>query len=203
MKDNIESSNIDGMNGAERMVKRILDVLGALVLLILLSPIFLFIYVKQKISNPGPAIYSQERIGKGGKPFRIFKFRTMVVDAEEKGIPQLEQTDDPRLTEFGKDLRRYHLDELPQVWNVLIGDMSFVGYRPERQFFIDQIMKHNPDYKLLYVSSPGVTSLAAVENGYTDTMDKMLRRLDMDLDYLHHRSILLDAKIIVKTLFNI
>ena len=127
----------------------------------------------------------------------------MVVDAERDGVPQLEQDDDPRLTEFGKVLRKRHLDELPQIWNVLKGDMSFVGYRPERQYFIDKIMLHNPDYQLLYQSMPGVTSLATIENGYTDTMEKMLKRLDMDLDYLRNRSLGLDIKIIFKTLFNI
>lgn len=145
-------------------------------------------------------IYSQERIGKGGKPFRIYKFRTMVVDAEKDGKPMLEQSDDPRLTPFGKYLRKRHLDELPQIWNVLKGDMSFVGYRPERQYFIDKIMEQNPDYELLYQTYPGVTSMATIENGYTDTMEKMLKRLDMDLDYVRNRNLLLDAEIIVKTL---
>jgi len=168
-----------------------------------LSPIFLYIYIRQRWSASGPVIYCQERIGKGGKPFKIYKFRTMVVDAEKDGVPQLEQEDDPRLTEFGKVLRRHHLDELPQIWNVLKGDMSFVGYRPERQFFIDKIMEKNPDYQLLFHTVPGVTSLATIENGYTDTMEKMLKRLDMDLDYLRNRSLWLDVKIIFKTVFNI
>ena len=199
----VEPKNIDGMNGLERMLKRAGDIVGAVVLLIVLSPLFLFIYIKQKLKYSGPVIYSQERIGKGGKPFNIYKFRTMVVDAEKDGTPQLEQMDDPRLTDFGRVLRRRHLDELPQLWNVLIGDMSFVGYRPERQFFIDKIMERNPDYQLLYATCPGVTSMATITNGYTDTVEKMLIRLDMDLEYLRHRSLALDVKIIVKTLFNI
>ena len=199
----VEPKNIDGMNGVERMLKRAGDIVGAVVLLIVLSPLFLFIYIKQKLSHSGPVMYSQERIGKGGKPFNIYKFRTMVVDAEKDGTPQLEQVDDPRLTDFGRVLRKRHLDELPQLWNVLIGDMSFVGYRPERQFFIDKIMERNPDYQLLYVTCPGVTSMATITNGYTDTVEKMLTRLDMDLEYLRHRSLVLDVKIIVKTLFNI
>ena len=203
MSQEKEPTNIDGMNGFERVLKRVGDVAGALFLLIVLSPVFLYIYIKQRWSASGPVIYSQERIGRGGKPFRIYKFRTMVVDAEKDGVPQLEQDDDPRLTEFGKELRKRHLDELPQIWNVLKGDMSFVGYRPERQYFIDQIMEHNPDYQLLYQSMPGVTSLATIQNGYTDTMEKMLKRLEMDLDYLRNRSLGLDVKIIVKTLFNI
>ncbi len=195
----MKSKSIDGMNGVERGIKRLGDIAGAVLLLIILSPVFLWIYVKQKRTSPGPAIYSQERIGKGGKPFRIYKFRTMVVDAEKDGRPMLEQSDDPRLTPFGRVLRRRHLDELPQIWNVLKGDMSFVGYRPERQYFIDRIMKENPDYELLYQTVPGVTSMATIENGYTDTMEKMLKRLDMDLDYVRHRNLLLDVKIIAKT----
>ena len=198
-----ETVSIDGMNGLERALKRLGDVVGAGVLMIVLSPVFLYIYVRQKWDASGPVIYSQERIGKGGKPFKIYKFRTMVVDAEKDGIPQLEQENDSRLTNFGRTLRKHHLDELPQVWNVLIGDMSFVGYRPERKYFIDQILLHNPDYQLLYQVSPGVTSAATIQNGYTDTMEKMLRRLDMDLHYLRHRSLWLDIKILAKTLFNI
>ena len=203
MSQDKELTNIDGMSGMERALKRVGDVLGALVLLVVLSPVFLYIYIRQRWTASGPVIYSQERVGRGGKPFRIYKFRTMVVDAERDGVPQLEQDDDPRLTEFGKVLRKRHLDELPQIWNVLKGDMSFVGYRPERQYFIDKIMLHNPDYQLLYQSTPGVTSPATIENGYTDTMEKMLKRLDMDLDYLRNRSLGLDIKIIFKTLFNI
>lgn len=203
MSQEKEPANIDGMNGLERSLKRVGDIVGAMFLLIVLSPVFLYIYIRQRLSASGPVIYSQERIGKGGKPFKIYKFRTMVVDAEKDGVPQLEQEDDPRLTEFGKTLRRHHLDELPQIWNVLKGDMSFVGYRPERQFFIDKIMEKNPDYKLLYLSAPGVTSQATIENGYTDTLEKMLKRLDMDLDYLRNRNLWLDAKIILKTVFNI
>lgn len=203
MSQDKELTNIDGMSGMERALKRVGDVLGALVLLVVLSPVFLYIYIRQRWTASGPVIYSQERVGRGGKPFRIYKFRTMVVDAERDGVPQLEQDDDPRLTEFGKVLRKRHLDELPQIWNVLKGDMSFVGYRPERQYFIDKIMLHNPDYQLLYQSMPGVTSLATIENGYTDTMEKMLKRLDMDLNYLRNRSLGLDIKIIFKTLFNI
>ncbi len=203
MNQENEQRNIDGMNELERALKRVGDVLGALFLLIVLSPVFLYIYIRQISSASRPVIYSQERIGKGGKPFRIYKFRTMVVDAEKDGVPQLEQDDDPRLTEFGKVLRKRHLDELPQIWNVLRGDMSFVGYRPERQYFIDKIMEYNPDYRLLYQTVPGVTSMATIENGYTDTLEKMLKRLDMDLDYLRHRSLGLDMKIICKTLFNI
>jgi len=197
-----DENNIDGMNGVERFLKRAVDLLGAASGMLILSPVFLFIYLRLKFDGEGPVIYSQERIGKKGKPFRIYKFRTMVVNAEEEGIALACEGDD-RLTKTGKFLREHHLDELPQLWNVFIGDMSFVGYRPERQYFIDQIMERNPDYKLLYVSRPGVTSYATLYNGYTDTMEKMLRRLDYDLEYLRRRSLLLDLKIIANTVLSV
>ena len=195
--------NIDGMNAFQRTLKRTGDCLGALVGIILLFPVFVIIYIVQKLEGEGPAVYKQERIGKGGKPFKILKFRTMKVTAEKEGIPQLAQKEDDRLTKVGKFLREHHLDELPQLWNVFVGEMSFVGYRPERKYFIDKIMEHNPDYALLYVSRPGVTSYATLYNGYTDTMEKMLKRLDMDLDYLRNRSILMDLKIIFATVFSV
>lgn len=203
MKPKKETVVIDRMNGVERLLKRLGDIIGAALLIVLLSPLFLLLVILQKRYNPGPAIYSQERIGKGGKPFRIYKFRTMVVDAEKDGVPQLESDNDNRLTKFGGKMKAHHIDELPQLWNVLIGDMSFVGYRPERQYFIDQIMVHNSDYKLLFCSRPGVTSWATINNGYTDTMEKMLRRLDMDLEYLRTRTLIMDWIIIFKTIFSI
>jgi len=197
-----KDKNIDHMNTFERCLKRVGDCLGAFIGLVLLSPVFLVIFIMQKIEGKGPAIFSQERIGKNGKPFRIFKFRTMVVNSEEDG-PELAQKDDKRLTKVGKWLRVHHLDELPQLWNVFVGDMSIVGYRPERKFYIDQIMAHNPDYVLLYCSRPGITSDATIHNGYTDTMEKMLRRLDMDLNYLRTRSLWVDLKIIFETLTSV
>lgn len=203
MKADIENHNIDAMNCFERMLKRTGDVVGSFILLLILSPVFLVIYIMQKIEGEGPAIYSQERIGYKGKPFYIYKFRTMKVEAEKGGVPQLAQKDDDRLTKVGRFLREHHLDEMPQLWNVLKGDMSFVGYRPERRYFIEKIMEHNPDYELLYVSRPGVTSNATLYNGYTDTMEKMLQRLDMDLDYLRHRTLGLDVKIMLATAFSV
>jgi len=191
------------MNSLERGVKRSFDFVGALLGIVVCSPLFAGIYVVQKLKNQGPAIFSQERIGKGGRPFRIYKFRTMVVDAEEDGAPALAHEGDDRVTRVGRFLRDHHLDELPQLWNVLKGDMSFVGYRPERQYYIDKIMAINPDYALLYCSRPGVTSDATVHNGYTDTMDKMLRRLDMDLEYLRTRTLGKDLRIILETLTSV
>lgn len=196
--DNIK----DGMNIFQRVVKRAFDIIGALIGLICSSPVILIIYILQKRESRGPVLFRQERIGKGGKPFKIVKFRTMKINAEEDG-PQLACQGDSRLTCIGKILRAHHLDELPQLWNVLVGDMSFVGYRPEREFFIRQIMEHRPDYEQLYVSRPGVTSDATLHNGYTDTMDKMITRLDMDLNYLRNRSLWLDVKIITETLLSI
>ena len=198
-----KTADIDAMGTIQKGIKRAVDIIGALLGLTILSPVFIIIYIIQKIDGQGPVIYSQERIGLHGKPFKIYKYRTMVVGAEDNGVPQLAQQNDDRLTKVGKTLREHHLDELPQLWNVLVGDMSFVGYRPERKFFIDMIMKENPAYEQLFCCRPGVTSMATLYNGYTDTMDKMLQRLDMDLDYLRHRSLWLDIKIIGKTILSI
>lgn len=190
------------MSQPESLVKRIADIVIAAACLVVFSPIILFCYLIIKIGG-GPAIYQQERIGMGGRPFRIYKFRSMVVDAEEEGQELLQAENDPRLTRLGKFLRKHHLDELPQLWNVLKGDMSLVGYRPERQYYIDQIMQHDPRYEQLYQIRPGVTSYATLYNGYTDTMEKMLKRLEMDLDYLEHRSLWMDTVILWKTFIKI
>ena len=184
-------------------LKRIFDFLGALAGLLLFSPLFLIIYIGQKLTYKGPAFYTQERIGKGGRPFQIYKFRTMVVNNENDGVPQLAEADDDRLTRFGKFLRSHHLDELPQLWNVLRGDMSFVGPRPERKYFIDQIMERDPRYERLYAIRPGVTSYATLYNGYTDTMEKMLRRLELDLYYMENYSWTFDMQILWKTFISI
>ena len=183
--------------------KRIFDFVGALVGLLVFSPLLLIIYIGQKLTYNGPAFYTQERIGRGGKPFQIYKFRTMVVNNENDGVPQLAEADDSRLTRFGKFLRLHHLDELPQLWNVLKGDMSFVGPRPERKYFIDQIMAIDPRYERLYAIRPGVTSYATLYNGYTDTMEKMLRRLELDLYYMENYSWSFDIHILWKTFFSI
>lgn len=179
--------------------KRTTDILLALICLMVLSPLILFIYLSIRIA--GPAIYKQERIGKGGKPFFIYKFRSMKVNAEENGIELLQSENDPRITRIGRILRMHHLDELPQLFNVLIGDMSFVGYRPERQHYINQIMQQDARYEYLYQIRPGITSYATLYNGYTDTMEKMLKRLEMDLNYLKRRSWWEDIKIMCLTAF--
>ena len=176
-------------------LKRVLDFFIALFCLIVFSPLIAFCWLAMKRDRSGPALFTQERIGRHGKPFRIYKFRSMYVDAEEDG-PDLACENDERLTPTGKFLRSHHLDELPQLWNVLIGDMAFVGYRPERQFFINQIMERDERYRLLYSLRPGVTSFATLYNGYTDSMEKMLKRLEYDLEYMNECSLMTDAKIL-------
>ena len=187
------------MNAEARAIKRGCDVVFALLGLIILSPFFLVIYVLLKHEGQGPAIFKQERIGYKGKAFDILKFRTMRTDSEMDGRPRLAERNDDRLTPVGKFLREHHLDELPRLWNVLRGDMSFVGPRPERRYFIDLIRKENPDYDYIFMMRPGLTSKATLYNGYTDTMQKMLVRLRMDLEYLQQRSLWTDVKIVATT----
>ena len=193
----------DGMNGFERNVKRIVDCMIAVILMILFSPLFLICYLAVKSEDGGPAIFKQERIGRFGRPFYIYKFRSMRLDAEKHGPALYAGGKDGRLTRIGKFLREHHLDELPQLWNVFCGDMAFIGPRPERQFFIDQIMKEDPRYRFLFQIRPGVTSYATLYNGYTDTLEKMVRRLRYDLFYLEHRSWGFDLKILFMTFMSI
>ncbi|WP_293498255.1 sugar transferase [Prevotella sp.] len=186
-------------------MKRFLDFLIACVCIIVFAPLFVVCFIAILLEDGQPAIYSQERIGLHGKPFNIYKFRSMRRDAEQEG-PQLlldGAMNDPRLTRVGRFLRAHHLDELPQLWNVLRGDMAFIGYRPERKFYIDQIMERDPRYELLYKIRPGVTSYATLYNGYTDTIEKMLRRLELDLYYLEHQSMWFDTKVLFKTFISI
>ena len=193
----------DGMNSFERNVKRVGDCIIASILMMLFSPLFLVCYIAVKREDGGPVIFKQERIGRFGRPFYIYKFRSMRLDAEKKGPALYAGGKDKRLTKIGKFLREHHLDELPQLWNVFCGDMSFIGPRPERKFYIDKIMERDPRYRFLYQIRPGVTSYATLYNGYTDTIEKMLRRLRYDLFYLQHRSWWLDFKILIKTFINI
>ena len=193
----------DGMSELERNVKRVGDCLLAFLCLLVFSPLMLVCCIAVKREDGGPAIYKQERIGRFGRPFYIYKFRSMKLDAERHGPALYAGGEDTRLTKVGKFLREHHLDELPQLWNVFRGDMAFIGPRPERQFYIDRIMEHDPRYRYLYQIRPGVTSYATLYNGYTDTMEKMLRRLRYDLFYLENRSWLFDAKILFKTFLGI
>lgn len=184
-------------------LKRAFDFVAALVALcVFLLPgllIALLIFLEDG-KNP---VFSQKRVGKGGKLFTLKKFRSMRIDSERDGIPALCADHDSRLTKVGGFMRRHHLDELPQLLNVLAGEMSFVGYRPERSFFIERIMEHDKDYVRLFAIRPGLFSEATLYNGYTDTMEKMLTRLKMDLDYLERRSLWLDITIIYKTSMSI
>lgn len=184
------------MSKTGRFLKRTFDIAVSLFCLIVFSPLILLCYLAVRIEDRGPAIYKQERIGYHGKPFYILKFRSMCVDAEAGGPQLLAAEGDSRLTRTGKFIRDHHLDELPQFWNVLRGDMSFIGPRPERKFYIDQIMERDPRYASLYQIRPGVTSYATLYNGYTDTIEKMVSRLHYDLYYLEHQSIAFDMKIL-------
>ena len=195
----------DNMTSFGRNTKRIADCLLALLAMIIFAPLFLIVYIAVRREDGGPAIYKQERIGRFGRPFFIYKFRSMRIDAEKEG-PQLSLSgggDDPRLTKVGRFIRAHHLDELPQLWNVFCGDMAFIGPRPERKFYIDQILEHDHRYVYLYQIRPGVTSYATLYNGYTDTMEKMLRRLEYDLYYLSHRTWWFDFKILFNTFCSI
>ena len=193
----------DGMNAFEKEVKRMLDFLLATVALIIFSPLFLACYIAVKRNHDGPVIFKQERIGRFGRPFYIYKFRSMRVDAESDGPHLCSDNRDKRLTKTGRFLRAHHLDELPQLWNIFTGDMAFIGPRPEREHYIKMILEKDPRYVCLYQIRPGITSMATLYNGYTDSLDKMLKRLEMDLDYLKHRSWWLDAKILGLTFLKI
>ena len=180
-------------------VKRACDVVMALVSMIVLSPVYLIVALLVRCSSKGPAIYKQERVGLHGKPFMILKFRTMT-DHAEHDVPCLSSDNDPRITPLGHILRKYRIDELPQMWNVLRGDMSVVGPRPERRFFINQIEQVAPYYCLIYRIRPGLTSWGPIKVGYTDTMDKMVRRLNYDIVYMENMSLRLDMKILFFTI---
>ena len=193
----------DGMNELERNVKRLFDLFVSASCLILLSPLFLVCYIAVRRADHGPAIFKQERIGRFGRPFYIYKFRSMILSAEKNGPALYGHAKGKRLTRVGKFLREHHLDELPQLWNVFCGEMSLVGPRPERKYYIDQIIQKDPRYPCLYQIRPGITSYATLYNGYTDTIEKMLRRLELDLYYLKHRSWWFDIKIMINTFLNV
>ena len=187
------------MSDHELCMKRACDVFFSALALVVLSPIYILLYILVWSSSEGPAIYRQERIGLHGRAFQILKFRTMTVHAEGN-TPLLSADDDPRITRVGKFLRKYRLDELPQMWNILRGDMSIVGPRPERRYFIEQIEKQAPYYCLLYKIRPGLTSWGPIKVGYTDTLEKMVRRLNYDIVYMENMSIRLDIKILFHTI---
>lgn len=181
------------------IVKRLVDIIVSSLVLLLLSPLYLFVMIRVKLSSPGPVFYSQQRIGLHGKPFRIYKFRSMRVNAETNG-PQLSSHDDPRITSWGKVMRKWRLDELPQFYNVLKGEMSLVGPRPERRYYIDQILNITSDYKHLHRVKPGITSLGMVKFGYAENIHQMIARMKYDLIYIENMSLMLDVKILLYTL---
>lgn len=188
------------MSDSELCLKRAFDVITSFTGLVILSPLMAVIALMVKSSSKGPVLYSQERVGLYGLPFRIYKFRTMIDHAEANGVPQVTADNDPRITPIGHWLRKYRLDELPQLWNILKGEMAIVGPRPERPYFVEQIMKEAPYYCLLYKVRPGLTSWGPIRVGYTDTMAKMIERLNADIVYVENMSLLLDLKILFFTI---
>ncbi len=193
----------DLMPPFEENLKRIFDIIISLIVLIFLLPAYIVLALRVRFDSKGSILYLQERIGKNGKAFNMIKFRTMVFNAEELGEPKLTQPDDDRITRFGRFMRKYRLDELPQFYNVLVGDMSIVGPRPERQFFIEQIVQREPNYFLLQKIRPGITSLGMVKYGYADSVDKMMERLKFDMIYIENMSIVFDFKILFYTISTI
>ncbi len=183
----------------QRYIKRFIDVAGSTIAIIILSPFYLLIALGVKLSSKGPVFYSHERIGLHGKPFTMYKFRSMYVDAELNG-PQLSSKNDNRITRFGRFMRKVRLDEIPQFFNVLKGNMSIVGPRPERLFYINQIVKKAPHYKLLHKVKPGITSWGQVKYGYAETVDQMVERLKFDVLYIENMSLAVDFKIMIYTM---
>lgn len=182
-----------------RAIKRLADIVISLLSLVLLSPLMLYVAIRVRLSSPGPVLYSQERVGYRGRIFRIRKFRSMYVDAEVAG-PQLSPWNDPRITPWGRTMRHWKLDELPQFWNVLVGEMSVVGPRPERPFYAAQMNERSAVYRTLLGIKPGITSLGMVRYGYASNIDEMMLRMKYDLQYLENSSLASDVSIMLSTL---
>ena len=188
------------MPESQKSIKRTTDIIFSIIALFLLAPIFCIIAIFIKADSKGNVIYKQERVGRYGKIFKIYKFRTMVTNAEKNNIPQLSSADDSRITKVGKFLRKYRLDETLQFWNVIKGDMSLVGPRPERKYFVDQILNSAPYYTLIYQIRPGITSLGMVKFGYATNINEMIERAKYDIIYIENMSLLIDLKIIIYTI---
>ena len=196
--DTVREAIFDGIEITTRFVKRSFDIAFSGAIMLLGLPVFLIVTLITLASSKGPAFYKQERIGRNGIPFYIYKFRSMIVASEVNG-PQTTTDGDPRITPWGNIMRKTHLDELPQFWNVLKGDMSIVGPRPERAFFIRQITERAPAYWKLLALKPGITSIGQVDYGYAENVDQMLERMNLDLGYLTEVNLLNDLGIIFKT----
>ena len=192
--------NTNLMPAWQENVKRAIDVFSSMLAFIALSPLLLYVVFRTKLSSPGTIMYTQKRVGFKGTPFTIYKFRSMFMDAENDGVPQLSSDDDSRITEWGKVMRKWRLDELPQLWNIFTGDMSLVGPRPERKYYIDKIMTHNPYYKYLLKVKPGLTSWGMIQFGYASSVDDMLERMQYDLLYIKNISLLVDFRIMLYTI---
>jgi lipopolysaccharide/colanic/teichoic acid biosynthesis glycosyltransferase len=196
---NISHSPVHHLTPGQQRSKRLIDLLMSATALVVLSPLLLFIALRTLLSSRGGIIYSQERIGYQGKPFIIYKFRSMAADAEKDG-PALSSDHDSRVTRWGRIMRKWRLDELPQLWNILKGDMSLVGPRPERKVYIDQIMEKAPAYRYLLHARPGLTSRGMVKFGYASDIDEMVERMEYDLAYIENASLRSDFTIMIHTL---